>query len=132
MGDIAKRKSGRGGRRPGAGRPAGRKSIRAINDEFRELLEPLDKIGMAKLAKIITEEEDPEIVMRAIEIAWSYRHGKPVPVKPDTENKQVFNLPQATGVMVVEVDGDEKDYISSLRRIRGEVVDEDDDIALLN
>ncbi len=62
-----------------AGRPKG--ASNSATTELKGLLAPLDTTGVARLTAIIQDNtlfrRKPDIVLRAIELAWAYRHGKP-------------------------------------------------------
>jgi len=123
---MPKKKTGRGGARPGSGRPKGSrnkpKNVRQMRQEFKELLEPLDRAGAMRLMNIILKGEDEKTVLEAIRIAFEYRHGKPLqvaaagPGEPGAGGLAIET--DTTNVLVVG--GDEASYVNSLRALRGE------------
>lgn len=70
-------------RRGQSGNPAGRPrgAPNKATAEIRELLAPLDQEGIARLTAIIQDRmlyrRRPDIVLRALELARAYRHGRP-------------------------------------------------------
>jgi hypothetical protein len=100
MSGLVKVPSGKGGRRPGAGRPKKASSeLMVRNPEtgelqklsmdrmsrlqarkaLRDLLEPVERAAVIRLTKIILKETDerPDIALEAIRMVMEYRHGKP-------------------------------------------------------
>lgn len=64
----------RGGRREGAGRPAGVPN--RVTTEVRELLQPLDEFVIRRLVELM-ESKDEAIAFKATELNLAYRFGRP-------------------------------------------------------
>ena len=64
-----------------AGRPKG--AINKASAKLKALLQALDETAVAQLTEIIQSKrlllQRPEVVLRAIELAWAYGHGRPRP-----------------------------------------------------
>ena len=62
-----------------AGRPKG--AMNKATATLKEMLAPFDKTAIEKLKAIITDprllKSKPDVVVRAIELVWAYRHGRP-------------------------------------------------------
>jgi len=62
-----------------AGRPKG--AVNKASAKLKALLHALDETAVARLAEIIQSKrlwlQRPEVVLRAIELAWAYGHGRP-------------------------------------------------------
>lgn len=61
--------------KPGLGRPKGVPN--RINREFKDLLEPLEKVGVQKLLRFMKKSEDPDFLLAAMRFVSDYRHGRP-------------------------------------------------------
>ena len=61
------------------GRPKG--SVNKISKELKELLEPLDTLGIKFILSTMRDQalwkKRPEIVLQTLRLGWEYRHGKP-------------------------------------------------------
>ena len=107
-----KSKLGRGGTRPGAGRPIGARN--KVTQELKEMLGPLDEIGVERLEKIIRQGSD-RAALEAVRLAWDFRHGRP---KQQVERGDDWSLIDPNNVIVIG--GNEAEYIGGMRRARGE------------
>ncbi len=105
---------GRGGSRPGAGRPLGARN--KITQELKEMLAPLDEVGVTRLEKIIRHGSDKH-ALEGIRLAFEYRHGKPP--QAQVECGEGDGSLVDTGAVLV-IGGDKRSYIEGLRRARGE------------
>ena len=104
-----KSKSGKGGTRPGAGRPRGARNT--ISRQLKEMLAPLDQMGIKRLEGIIRRGSDKH-ALEGIRLAWEYRHGRP---------KQQVELEEEETIhpnCVVVIEGSKEEYIASIRRAR--------------
>jgi hypothetical protein len=73
--------------------------------------------------------------MRALSLAWAYRHGKPREMTdPDSSDASQFhpigpNGHHTVGVAVIKVGGNKDDYLQSLRTLNAAMASDDDDAA---
>ncbi len=104
---------GRGGSRPGAGRPRGARN--RITQELKEMLAPLDQMAIERLECIIRDGSEKQAV-EAIRLTWAYRFGPP---KGQGEYAEGEGSLADTGAVLV-IGGDQRSYIEGLRRARGE------------
>ncbi len=104
--------SRRGGSRPGAGRPKGARN--RVAQELKELLAPLDQMGVKRLEGIIRRGSEKH-ALEGIRLAWEYRHGRP---KQQVEHEGDGSLIHPNNVIVIG--GNEADCVSAWRRARGE------------
>jgi hypothetical protein len=78
-----------------AGRPQG--AINKASAKLKALLHALDEAAVARLAEIIQSKrlwlQRPEVVLRAIELAWAYGHGRPRPQVDEEEWGEAHSEP---------------------------------------
>lgn len=108
-----KSNTGRGGSRLGAGRPRGGRN--KITQELKEMLAPLDQIGITRLERIIRRGNDKQ-ALEAIRLAWEFRHGRPKAQVDYAEEEGSLMDPNN----VIVIGGNEAEYIAGMRRARGE------------
>lgn len=99
--------SGRGGSRPGAGRPKGARN--KVARELKDMLAPADQKAVKRLIDII-DRGPPKAALEAIRLSWEYRHGKPKRVYGEQDDP--------VGRNVIVVGGGEQEYIAALRKTR--------------
>ena len=116
------------GRRGGRAKGVKNKKVKHI----RDLLACGDPLGVNVIKRILTmripKHADTETLMgigelqlKALALAWAYRHGKPRPQgdngEPLVESEgQTTN--NVTNTLVIRVGGNEEDYTNAMRRLR--------------
>ncbi len=101
--------SRRGGSRPGAGRPKGARN--RIAQELKEMLAPLDQMGVKRLEGIIRRGSEKH-ALEGIRLAWEYRHGRP---KQQVEFEEEETIHPDC---VVVIEGSKEEYIGAIRRAK--------------